>query len=473
MTDRTFGDGLHPEWPDSLWRATTPVPAFAPLEGRSHHDIVIVGAGFTGLWTALELKTLDPARGVTVIDAAQPGYGASGRNGGWCSAMSPMSLDTLATATSPATARAFQMALVDTVAAIGDFVAANGIECGWTKAGTITLARNAPQAARIADDVADARRHGLGEEFLRHLTRDEIESRIRVPDVVDATYSPECATVDPLALCVGLVHAVKAAGVVIHGESRLVGHDIGPSAHRLDVDTPDGRAEVSCDWVLRATEGFTARLRGHRRDVAPLYSYMVATEPLDDDVWSEIGWSARETVTDARRLVIYAQRTRDGRIAFGGRGAPYRFASAVGPAHDTDDRVHDRIVETLFEMFPAARGARITHRWGGALGVARDWHASATVDRRDRTGFAGGYVGDGVALSRLAASGLARAVLGVDDDIARLPIVGHRSRRWESEPLRWLAINGMLRTVALADRLERRTGRPARRLGKLIDSLVG
>ena len=460
-------------WPNSLWLEGRPIDRHPVVSPGERADVLIVGAGFTGLWTALHLRRLAPALSIMVVDAEQPGFGASGRNGGWCSAFAPMSLDGLAQSASSGAAVAFQRALIDTVSEIGDFTTAHGIDCGWTHAGTLSLARTGPQVNRLRANINEARRHGFGDEFLRMLRPDEVDERVRVPGVRCATHSPACATVDPLALALGIAAVARESGVAVRGDSRFISHrgESGSNVVRLAVAGDE--IETECDWLLLCTEGFTARLAGHRRRIAPLYSYMVATEPLPDSVWQRIGWDSRETIADARRLVIYAQRTRDGRIAFGGRGAPYRWASRIDPKHDTDPGVHDRIVSTMFEMFPEARGADVTHRWGGALGVTRDWHTTARVDRTKRTGFAGGYVGDGVALSHLAAAGLARAVLGIDDEIAGLPFVGHRGPDWEPEPLRWLGINGMLRAVALADRLEARTDRPARRLGALIDRLTG
>lgn len=473
MTESIFGDGTRSAWPDSLWLSRNDPVVFPPVGPGDGADIVVVGAGFTGLWTALHLRSLDPSRSVLVIDAAQPGFGASGRNGGWCSAFAPMSLDETAAESSPAGARAFQHALVDTVAEIGAFVTTHGIECGWMQSGTLALARNSPQVKRLQDGVAEARRHGFDESFVRMLAPDEVDSRVSVPSVLAATWSPACAAVDPLALLVGLVRVAESAGVTIRGDSRFLRATPRHGGNRAEVSVAGGVVAIDCEWVLLCTEGFTAHVPGHGRDLAPLYSYMVATEPLDESTWRRIGWTGRETLADARRMVIYAQRTDDGRIAFGGRGAPYRWGSAIGPRHDADPAVHARITETMFELFPAARDARITHRWGGALGVARDWQTTARVDTKTRTGFAGGYVGDGVALSRLASAGLARAVLGIDDEIARLPFVGHRGPRWEREPFRWLGINGMLRAVALADRLEERTDKPAKRLDSFIERITG
>ncbi|MCH7586130.1 MAG: FAD-dependent oxidoreductase, partial [Acidobacteria bacterium] len=195
------------------------------------------------------------------------------------------------------------------------------------------------------------------------------------------------------------------------------------------------------------------------RTLAPLYSLMVATEPLGDDLWAEIGLAQRQTFADDRHLVVYGQRTADGRIAFGGRGAPYGFGSRIDPAIEQRSRVHDRIVATLIELLPMLSNVAITHRWGGVLGVPRDWFPSVGFDRPSGIGWAGGYVGEGVAASNLAGRTLAELITDTDSPRVDLPWVGHRSRNWEPEPLRWLAINGALRVMGMADRTEARWGR--------------
>ncbi|MDO9494983.1 MAG: FAD-binding oxidoreductase, partial [Nocardioides sp.] len=189
------------------------------------------------------------------------------------------------------------------------------------------------------------------------------------------------------------------------------------------------------------------------------YSLMIATEPLSDAVWDEIGLRERETFTDHRHLIIYGQRTADGRLAFGGRGAPYHLGSRIRPDYDRDRGVHARLLETLVDLFPVLAGTRVTHAWGGPLGIPRDWCASVGLDRGTGLGWAGGYVGDGVATSNLAGRTLRDLVLGRDTDLTRLPWVGHRSRAWEPEPLRWLGINAGLRAMTVADAEERLTRR--------------
>ena len=171
---------------------------------------------------------------------------------------------------------------------------------------------------------------------------------------------------------------------------------------------------------------------------------MIATEPLAERVWAQIGWSGMDTLADGRHLIIYAQRTADGRIAFGGRGAPYHFASRIRDDFDRDRAVFADLRRVLHELFPAVAGARVTHEWGGPLGVPRDWYSSVGFDPVTRVGWAGGYVGDGVSTTNLAGRTLADLVLGRDSELTALPWVNHRSPRWEPEPFRWVGINAGL-----------------------------
>jgi glycine/D-amino acid oxidase-like deaminating enzyme len=188
---------------------------------------------------------------------------------------------------------------------------------------------------------------------------------------------------------------------------------------------------------------------------------MIATEPLPAEAWAQIGLARRETFADLRHMRIYGQRTADDRLAFGGRGAPYHFGSRTRPGFDRNGRVHAALREVLVDLFPVVREYRITHEWGGALGVPRDWHASVGLDRRRGLAWAGGYVGDGVATSNLAGRTLAHLIAGEPSELTQLPWVGHRSRTWEPEPLRWLGVNGGRLLLTHADRSEARSGKPA------------
>lgn len=448
-----------------MWHATAG-DDWAPratLRGDLDVDVAVVGAGLTGLWTAHYLAEADPALRIAVLEAEVAGYGASGRNGGWCSALFPASLDTLAGLHRPdgrrhgrAAALAQHAAMRASVDEVARAAAAEGIDAQLAKGGTIDLARSPAQLARARTEVEHARAWDRGDDDLRLLDRAEAEVVVRASGTVGATYTPDCAALHPARLVRGLARAVERRGVRVLERTPVTA--IAPGR----CQTPYG--VVRADVVVRATEGYTPRLPGHERDVVPVYSLVIATEPLPEAVWEEIGLARRETFSDHRHLVVYGQRTADGRLVFGGRGAPYHLGSAIRPGHDRDPRVHARLLATLHEMFPVlgrGAGVRVTHAWGGALGIPRDWCASVGLDRASGLAWAGGYVGDGVATTNLAGRTLRDLVLGHETDLTALPWVGHRSPRWEPEPLRWLGINAGLRAMTVADAEESLTRRPS------------
>lgn len=440
-------------WHDSVsdaHRAWTPRPA---LPGDRDADVAIVGAGYTGLWIAYHLARLDPSLRVVVLEAEVAGFGASGRNGGWCSALFPASLDAVAARSSRAGALALHAAMRANVADTLTSIEAAGIDAQAAHGGTVVLARGAAQWARARAEVDHARAWGRGEDDVRLLERPEADGILRAEGTTGATYTPDCAAIHPARLARGLSDAVERLGVTLHERTRVT--RIGPGVAETE------RGRVRADVVVRATEGFTPRLPGLTRAVVPVYSLIIATEPLPPETWERIGLRRRETFSDHRHLIVYGQRTADDRLVFGGRGAPYHFGSAIRPAHDRDERVFAGLYTALLELFPHLRGTRVTHAWGGPLGITRDWTASVGLDRDTGLAWAGGYVGDGVSTTHLAGRTLADLVLGRDTDLVRLPWVGHRSPDWEPEPLRWLGVNAGLRAMTLADVEEGLTGRPS------------
>ncbi len=415
--------------------------------------MAIVGAGFTGLWTAYYLARADPSLRIVVLEAEVAGFGASGRNGGWCSALFPKSLDGMASYADRTRALAQHAAMRDTVDEVGRVLAAEGVDAHYAKGGTVVVARTPAQLTRARAEVDDARQWGRGDDDLRLLGAGEARSMLGATDVLGATYTPDCAAVHPARLAAGLARVVESHGVVLHEATRALA--IEPGVVRTD------RGTVRAEVVVRATEGYTRSLEGRRRELVPVYSLIVATEPLPADVWDEIGLRRRETFSDQRHVIVYGQRTADDRLVFGGRGAPYHFGSAIRPGFDRDERVFAALRRSLVELFPVLATTRISHSWGGALGIPRDWCASVGLDRSTGLAWAGGYVGDGVATTNLAGRTLRDLVLGHDTELTHLPWVGHRSRRWEPEPLRWLGVNGGLRAMRFADREERLTRRPS------------
>jgi glycine/D-amino acid oxidase-like deaminating enzyme len=445
-------------WFDQLEEA--PVPR-ASLAGTVDADVAIVGAGFTGLWTAYYLLHRRPELRIVLVEKEIAGFGASGRNGGWCSALYPVSIATLAAEVGRERAIDQYRAMRDSPYEVARAAAVEGIDADIAMGGTIVLARTQVQVRRARDEAAEAAEYGLDLEFL---DADAARARLAATSVLGATYTPHCAAIQPAKLVRGLADAVERQGATIYERSPVRAIEPGR------VTTTGGA--VQAPTVVRATEGYTAQLPGSRRALAPVYSLMIATEPLPDEVWDRIGLRNRETFSDHRHLIIYGQRTADGRLAFGGRGAPYHYASRIRPEFDRAPGVFVALEHTLRELFPVLDGYAVTHRWGGALGIARDWHASVGLDRATGLGWAGGYVGDGVSTANLAGRTLADLITGQDTELTRLPWVGHHSRRWEPEPLRWLGANAGLHAMTWADHAENRRGTPSRLAG-LVEMMMG
>lgn len=306
--------------------------------------------------------------------------------------------------------------------------------------------------------------YGFDESDSRLLSSAETRTRISIPDLMAAAYTPHCAAIHPAKLVTALAKVVENKNVKIYERSHV--NEI--NSRQIKLKDAIVRAEV----VVRATEGFTSRIKHHRRTLAPLYSYMVATEPLTKSQREQIGWQNRETYHDARNMIIYVQITKDGRIAFGGRGAPYHFASRVKPEYDMHHRIHQQIIASMYEIFPITKNLKITHRWGGPLGVPRNWRPSVNFDPRSGLASLGGYVGDGVAATNLAARTLAHLISGDDHRLTKLAWVNHPSRKWEVEPMRYFGINGLLKLSSSMDRHEQATGEVDKLRSKILDIFI-
>jgi glycine/D-amino acid oxidase-like deaminating enzyme len=440
----------------SLWLDTIdePLEPTNPLRGDAGYDVVIIGAGFTGLWTAYYLADRDPALRIAVLERDVCGFGASGRNGGWCEGELAGGVDAYAKRSSLPEALRLMRAMQATVDEVGRVAAAEGIDCGFAKGGSIYLARNAPQAKRQREEVAHEHANGLTENDVRLLSADEARRIANATDVYGGMYTPHCAAINPAPLVRGLAEAVRRRGVAIHENTAVLSYDSGR------VVTNSGVIDASV--VVRATEGYTRDLGGHRRTMAPLYSLMIATEPLDESVFAEIGLANRETFNDNRYAVIYGQRTADNRLAFGGRGVPYLFGSKIKPEVERHGPTHQMIEETLIELFPVLADAKITHRWGGVLGAPRNWTPSVAFDRAKGIATGGGYIGEGVAATNLAGRTLADLITETDSELVTLPWVDITSRKWEPEPLRWLGVWGTRRVMQRADEHEYATDKESK-----------
>jgi glycine/D-amino acid oxidase-like deaminating enzyme len=432
-----------PSW---WWADLGGLPAPRPaLDGDREADVCIVGAGYTGLWTAYELLRADPSLAVVVLEREVAGYGASGRNGGWV--LGEVSTGTRQRAVAGhAAIAALERAAQETVDEVGAACAREGIECDFVKGGSLTVAQTAPQLERLR--VAQR-----GE----WLDADDAAARVRVAGLRGARFAPHCARVQPAKLARGLAETIERHGATIF--ERTPALDIAPRSVRTASGT------VRARWVVRATEAYTAALPGLERALLPLSSSMIVTVPLDAATWAQIGWDGCETIDDAAHAYIYAQRTADGRIAIGGRGRPYRFGSGTDRAGEIPDATVRQLRARLVRLFPMLRDVRLDGAWTGVFGVARDWAASVHCDRDSGLCWAGGYAGEGVAAANLAARTLRDLILGHDTELARLPWVGHQARGWEPEPLRWLAVQTVYGAFRAADAIEDRTGKPSRIAG--------
>jgi glycine/D-amino acid oxidase-like deaminating enzyme len=413
--------------------------------------VCIVGGGFTGLWTAYELCRARPELEVVVLEAERVGFGASGRNGGWVFGKLSGSVAAWRRRGGPEGPRKMAQAIDATVEEIGAVVEREEIACDWQHSGTLTVAQTDPQLARLRA-MLEATRGAVGDDTpWRLLSASELAARVVVSNGLGALFSPHCARVQPARLTTGLAAAAERAGATIYESTPVT--EITPRTAKTQT------GEVSARYVIRATEGYTANLPHSRRTLLPLNSAMIVTERLDDSTWAAIGWDAAETMLDGCHLYTYSQRTADGRIAIGGRGVPYRFGSKTDREGPVPARTVSELGQRLASLFPQLSDVGVARSWHGVLGVSRDWCPTVGLDYATGIGWAGGYAGEGVAASNLAARTLRDLILGEDTELTRLPWVGHPARNWEPEPFRYLGANGIYTLYSLADRRELATGR--------------
>jgi glycine/D-amino acid oxidase-like deaminating enzyme len=432
----------------SYWYRELGMPSRrAALQTDTEVDVAIVGGGFTGLWTAYYLKTAQSDLRIAVLEREFAGFGASGRNGGWLSAEMPGQPRRYAEARGIESTVSMQKAMFGTVDEVIRVCGAQQIDAYIRKDGLLHVATNPAQYGRLRRRLPSQRTFGWGPEDLVMLSAEELRERVNVAGGIGATWSPHCARVQPARLVRGLAAAVERLGVTIYEGTTV--SEVRPGLAITD----HGRVTAAC--IIRALEGFIASLKGFQRAWLPMLSSMVVTEPLPQSARDELGWKGAELVGDEAHGFGYAQRTRDGRIALGGRAVPYRYGSRLDLDGETMGATVEQLQAMLGRLFPAAKSVGIDHAWTGVLGVPRDWCATVGLDESTGLGWAGGYVGHGVAATNLAGRTLADLVLRRDTHLVKLPWVGRQVRRWEPEPARWLAVRGLYAAYHAADRSER------------------
>lgn len=430
----------------SLWAKTVTDAQFPTLSDDAKCDVAIVGAGFSGLWLAFHLLQINPSLSISIFEARQIGFGASGRNGGWVSAEYPVHKASLIKRHGEAKTKALHNAIKESIDEIGNFAKDEAKNAHFIKGGSLTFARNPAQSARLKSYL---------DSDYQWLSASEVKSKINIAGAIGAIFTPNCAAIDPMALVQGVASYLSAAGVQIY-ENSPVGKI---SKGRLHV----GNFQVDAPKIITATEAF----RQPSRNQIPLYSLMVATSPLSGAVWNEIGNQDRATFAEGKHLVNYAQRTADNRLAIGGRGARYPFKAKRQSAFEHFEKVHAGLRDLARSWFPILQDATFTHSWGGAIAITRDWEAFARWDRAQGYGELGGYAGDGLTMSYLASKTLAGQILEIKSNLTNLHFLNYQSKKWEVEPIRYAAVNALVKLSDLCDAEERITGR-----GSLINKVI-
>ena len=433
-------------WYAEIGVPPTAPPDRAPLEGDRRADVVIAGGGFTGLWTAYYMSRARPDAEIVVLEREFAGFGASGRNGGWVSSHFAGNRDQMARSHGRDSVIALQRGMQRAIDEIISVCRDEGIEADLVKEGLLMVARSPAQEARMHAALAEERTWGEGPEDMTALSASELEERLRISGARGALFSPHCARTQPAKLVTGLARVVQNRGVRICEDTTVVALEPG----RAVTD----RGTVSAPVVLRCLEGFTPSVAGAERELLPLNSAIIVTDPLSDEQWSRIGWERAELLGDMAHAYMYAQRTADGRIALGGRGVPYRFGSRTDHYGETQAATIRQLTTILHSMFPETIDVAIDHAWCGVLGVRRDWTPTVRFDSVSGLGDAGGYVGSGVTTTNLAARTLVDLVTGENSELVRLPWVRDRARRWEPEPLRWLGARLVYGLYRAADQRE-------------------
>jgi glycine/D-amino acid oxidase-like deaminating enzyme len=432
----------------SFWLETSGDPLLPrPALQRSEEvDIAILGGGYSGLWTAYYLLRAKPALRVAIVEKEIVGFGASGRNGGWCSSRFPVTPTVLQERFGAQAARHLLLGMFDSVDEVGRICAEEGIAADFRKGGILSLARGAHQVPFIRASYAAYEALGLVDHF-QLLSAADARDRVKATNIHGGLFTPEGASLHPGKLVRGLAAAVEKRGGVIYENTEVTDICSAPNPRLV---TPGGELRAR-QAILLAGEAYLTKLRQFRRSLLPMYSLISLTEPLTPGQWASVGWQNHESLASNRLTVDYLTRTADGRILFGSRGAPYQFGSHISDDQDIHEPTHSRVHQAVVDWFPSLAGIRFTHNWGGPVGVPRDWMPSVRFDPAARLGFIGGYTGQGVATSNLAGRLLASLVAADSSGIEKLPLAQRKSPNWEMEPLRWLVVTYMQKAFQRID----------------------
>lgn len=435
----------------SLWQGNQNVIYRKSINKNESFDVAIIGAGFSGLWSAFHLKQFQPNLKIAVFEKEYVGFGASGRNGGWASAEYPTSSNRLIKENGLESYKNLRTAITKSIDEIGQIAKSNNWQIDYAKGGALVFARGNAQLSRISKDIDDE--HQL-------LNRSQTTELLNIPSAIGSVFTPHCAALNPFKLVRTLADHLEKNGVIIYEQSNV--------SEIKDKQVAVNGFKVDCIFSIRATEAFTPRRWMGNRQI-PIYSLMVATEPLSSEVIKQIRNAQRATFQEACHLITYAQITADNRLAIGGRGVRYKLFSRLSERSEIDNRMHSALERRARSWFPQISDAKFEYRWGGAVALTRRWQAYLNFDQAASRAEIGGYVGDGVTLSYLVAKTLAEKMSKLKT--ANLPFVDQRIGKWEPEPIRYLAVNAGFKATVIADYEEKITKKPSL-LAAIIDPLI-
>ena len=442
VADSLAGASPTPYWLDDPDRPAA-LPALAQVPGPDSADLVVVGGGYLGLWTALLARERDPGREVLLLEGDTCGHAASGRNGGFCEASLthgfgnglarwPGELDSLL-----AMGR-------ENLDAIERTVDEHGIDCDFVRAGSLAVATQPHQVGPLREEHEETRAHGMGTSWL---SGPELRARVDSPTFLAGMHDPDAAIVEPARLAWGLREACLRSGVRIAEQTPVT--SLARSGSGVGVHTRDGR--VQAERVVLATNAYPPLLRRLRLMTVPVYDYALMSEPLTPAQRAAIGWAGREGMSDSGHQFHYFRTTRDGRILWGGYDAIYHFGSGISASYDQRRETFEVLARNFFGTFPQLEGLGFSHAWGGVIDTCTRFAAFYGTAMAGRVGYALGFTGLGVAATRFAGEVVLDLLAGEETPRTRLEMVRRRPVPFPPEPIRWAGIEATRRSLARAD----------------------
>lgn len=436
--DGVIDDALRDTVHAAFWLDDIERPSYPPLTASTHADLVIVGAGYVGLWTAVRAKERDPQRSVIVLEAARVGWAASGRNGGFCEASLTHGYENGMNRWPDEMPQLERIGL-ENLDGIEESVERYGMDVDWERTGQLAIANEPHQIEWLEGDG--------------FLDQDAVRAEVHSPTYLAGNWDRDgCAMVHPAKLAVELARVATELGVIIHEQTRVTGLS-GKGPQTVAVA---GGATVTADHVALATNVFPSLLARNRLMTVPVYDYVLMTEPLSGSQLQSVGWRNRQGLADSANQFHYYRLTADDRILFGGYDAVYHFGGRVRAEYEERPESFRRLASHFFTTFPQLEGLRFSHRWAGAIDSCSRFCAFFGTARGGRVAYATGFTGLGVGASRFAADVMLDQLAGLDTERTRLEMVRTKPIPFPPEPAASIGVNLVRASMDRADHNEGR-----------------